>query len=94
MNNNKKTSLSNVVIYSGIYNDLAEILGKEEVELIYKSFKGQQITFPKRLYSKEYVIQEVSNLYNGSNLKQLAIKFDYTERHLKKILDQSKISND
>lgn len=88
MSNKNKVSVSGIAMYAGVYNDLAEIIGVDKVEAVFNNFKGQQITFPQRLYSKEYVVQEVKRLYNGNNLKQLAIKYDYTERHLKKMLYQ------
>ena len=46
-----------VVKYAGVYNDLKELLGEEAVEIVFKNMAGQQITFPKRLYTKEYVVQ-------------------------------------
>ena len=33
-----------------IYNQLVELVGIENTEEIYKNMKGQQITFPMRLY--------------------------------------------
>ncbi len=62
MQDKKKISVSNLEKYAGVYNDLAEILGADSVEVIFKNFKGQQITFPQRLYSKDYVIQEIRRL--------------------------------
>lgn len=89
MYDKKMTAISSIERYTGVYKDLAEILGADAVEVVYQNFKGQQISFPKRMYSKEYVLEEVKRLYNGNNLKKLAIKYDYTERHLKKMLYQS-----
>ena len=37
--------------YRGIYNDMVEVLGHDITLKVYESYKGQQITFPMRLYS-------------------------------------------
>lgn len=75
---------------NGIYKDMAEVLGIEVILKIYQNYKGLQVTFPTRLLSKEYVIEEVNKEYNGKNLKQLAIKYSYSERWLRKMLKDKK----
>lgn len=70
----------------GIYRELAEIIGVELTIAVFKELKGQQITFPSRLYEKEYVIEEVRIRYNGANLKELAREFNYTERWIRKLI--------
>jgi len=73
---------------AGIYKDLAELIGIEGAYIIYKNLKGQQITFPQKLYSAEYVAREVKCKYDGTNLKALAAKYGYTERHLRKMMNK------
>jgi len=48
--------------------------------------KGQQVTFPKRLFTKECTESQILTLYNGRNAKALAKRFDYTECHIYRIL--------
>lgn len=67
----------------GVYKELAEIIGVEATVAVYKELKGQQVTFPTRLYERNYVIQEVNLRYNGTNLKELAKEFNYTERWIR-----------
>ena len=43
--------------YKGIYLDMVEVLGKEITIKVYKHYKGQQVTFPMRMYSKSYVVK-------------------------------------
>ena len=69
-----------------IYNQLIEIVGLENTLLIFETFRGQQVTFPKRFYKAEYVIQEVKRRYDGTNIQELAREFDYTDRHLRKLI--------
>lgn len=69
-----------------IYRTLMDLVGPEDTELIFKEFRGQQVTFPKRFYKADYVAGEVKRRYDGTNLQELAKEFDYTDRHLRKII--------
>lgn len=84
MDSEKKT-----VKYAGVYNDFMELLGEAAVELIHKNMCGQQVTFPKRLYTREYVVQEMKDVTNSEELKKMAIQYGYTERRLKQLIKES-----
>lgn len=77
---------------NGIYKDIAEIIGIEKTILLHDNFQGQQISFPKKLYTKEYIIQQAKNEDN-ENLKTMAFKYGYTERHLRRILKETTCQN-
>ena len=47
-----------------IYNQLVDLVGIENTEEIYKNMKGQQITFPMRLYRTDY-ISKICLLYTS-----------------------------
>ncbi len=69
-----------------IYSQLADIVGVENTVMLYENLKGQQITFPMRLYKTDYIAEKVKKRYNGRNLKELAKEYDYSERHLRSFL--------
>ena len=46
--------------YKGIYSDMVEILGEEIVMKLHEHYRGQQITFPMKLYSNEKTLNFVS----------------------------------
>lgn len=71
-----------------IYKDLADIVGIDATLQIYSEFSGQQISFPKKLFSKEYVINEAIRCYDGKNLNKLSKRFGYSERHLRHLIKQ------
>lgn len=74
---------------AGIYGELAEIVGTDDAIIIYEYFKGQQVSFPTRLYSKDFVIEQV--ISNRSQpIKKLATKFGYSERRLRQIIQEKK----
>lgn len=69
-----------------IYGDLADLLGIDATLRIYSEFAGQQISFPKRLFAKEYVVSETIRCYDGKNLNKLSKRFGYSERHLRHLM--------
>ncbi len=69
-----------------VYRDIADEIGVENTLAIYKLFHGTQISFPNRLFSKEYIHNAIINEYNGSNVPQLAQKYNYSERSVWLIL--------
>ena len=73
---------------------MASVLGIEEAYKIYQHFKGQQITFPVKWLSKEFVAKEASEKYDGKNLKQLAKEFEYSERWLRQIIKKHSVAEE
>lgn len=71
---------------NGIYNELAELIGIDAVLKIHSQYRGQQITFPVNLFSKDYIAMQIVSEYNGYNVKELATKFGYSEKWIRKIL--------
>ena len=71
---------------AGIYREIAEIAGEEIARTIHANFKGQQVVFPNKLYSSQYIAEKIQLEYDGKNIRQLAMKYCYTERLLRKII--------
>lgn len=71
---------------NGIYNDLANLIGMEATKTIFDEYRGQQITFPVEFYSKKFIHNQIVKEYNGFNVKQLATKYEYSERTIRRIL--------
>ena len=71
---------------NGAYNDIANLLGIDAVLKLHAAYRGQQITFPVQLFTKEFIANQIVNEYNGYNIKQLATKFGYSEKWIRKIL--------
>lgn len=72
--------------FISIYEEIAELTSREDAIAIYKKFNGLQISFPKRLYSTEYIEKYVKEHYNGKNLRELAQYFGYSDRHMREFL--------
>ena len=73
-----------------VYRDIADEIGIENTIAIYRLFHGTQITFPSRLFSKEYIHDAIIKEYNGKNALQLAQKYNYSERSIWRILKSKK----
>ena len=71
---------------NGVYEEIAAAFNLETALKFYAMFKGQQITFPMHLFSKEYIVGKIRTEYNGYNLKQLSKKYGYSERWVREIL--------
>lgn len=72
--------------YQGIYREMIELIGEEMTQKIYHYYKGQQITFPVRMYSKEYMRNYLSEHYNGQNIRQLSRELGYSERWIRQLM--------
>lgn len=77
--------------YNGVYEELVELVGVEVTLKIYEYFKGQQVNFPMRFHSKEYVEEYLRRNYDGKNLKELSKELGYTANWLRKIINKIKI---
>ena len=73
-----------------VYRDIADEIGVENTLAIYKLFHGTQISFPNRLFSKEYTHKAIISEYNSNNVPQLAQKYNYSERSIWRILKTTK----
>lgn len=76
--------------FCGIYGDLVEVIGLDNVKKIYDNFRGQQISFPMHLYTSEYVAQIAINLSGNGSIKILASQYDYSERHIARKVKEMK----
>ena len=80
---------NDIVGLNDIYRDIADEIGIENTLIIYRLFHGTQISFPNRLFSKEYTHQAIIDEYDGNNVPQLAQKYNYSERSIWRILKNS-----
>ena len=69
-----------------VYRDIADEIGVENTLAIYRLFHGTQISFPNRLFSKEYTHKAIISEYDGNDVHQLAKKYNYSARSIWRIL--------
>ena len=78
-----------VELYNDIYKEISEIVGLDATLKIYLRFKGQQVSFPMRLYSPHMIQQSVIKEYDGTNIAELAKKYDYSEKTIRRMIRDS-----
>ena len=73
-----------------VYREIADEIGIEKTIAIFNLFHGTQISFPNKLFSKEYIYAAILKEYNGKNVLQLAQKYNYSERTIWRIIKAGK----
>lgn len=76
-------------LYNTVYKEISEIIGLDATLKIYLRFKGQQVSFPVRLYNPHLIQQNVIKEYDGTNVKELAKKYDYSEKTIRRMIRDS-----
>jgi Mor family transcriptional regulator len=76
-------------LYNNIYKEISEMVGLDATLKIYLRFKGQQVTFPVRLYNPQLIQQNVIKEYDGTNIAELAQKYDYSEKTIRRMIRDS-----
>lgn len=73
---------------NGVYETIADLIGFDNAIKLYDSFRGSQINFPTRLFSKEFVVQEALKTYDGTSesINLIATKYNYSERTIRKLI--------
>ena len=76
-------------LYNNIYKEISELIGLDATLKIYLRFKGQQISFPVRLYNLQLIQQNVIKEYDGTNIAELAREYDYSEKTIRRMIRES-----
>lgn len=71
--------------YAGVYGELAEILSDVQVLKIWKRFSGVNVTFPQRLYSKEYTNAFIKENWGEMSAAEIARAVGLSERRVRQI---------
>lgn len=72
-----------------VYKEVSERLGMDTAMEIYQMFKGQQINFPIRFFNPARIQQIIVQEYDGTNIRTLAIKYNYSEKTIRRIIKNS-----
>ena len=71
---------------NGVYSEIATLLGVEAAIKLHSRFRGTQLSLPVELLSREYIFEQIVKEYNGTNIRDLASKYGYTEKWIRKIV--------
>ena len=62
-------------LYNNIYKEISEMVGLDATLKIYLRFKGQQVSFPVRLYNPQMIQQSVIKEYQTSHFCDATAQF-------------------
>lgn len=72
-----------------LYREMVNVIGYDNTMALYSYYKGQQITFPTRLFKSEYIKKILKQQYNGKNIKMLAKTYGYSERWIRELIKKA-----
>ncbi len=75
---------------NGIYAEIANLLGVDVAAQLHRQYRGTQISFPVELICREYIFDQIKKEYTGTNIRELATKYGYTEKWIRKIVKNSR----
>ncbi|WP_408069501.1 Mor transcription activator family protein [Butyrivibrio sp. JL13D10] len=81
---------SNPKRYSGVYKELAELIGDAATLKVWKRFSGLNITFPQKLYSKEYRKEYIRENMQVAKPAEMAKLLGLSERRVRQIMEEIK----
>lgn len=70
------------------YKELFDLVGYENMLALYEHYKGLQITFPITLFDRDYLKAQIRKEYNGKNTRELAHRYGYSERWIRRIVEE------
>ena len=75
---------------NGAYAEIAASLGVDAALKLHSRYRGTQISYPVELLNRKYIFEQIINEYDGTNVRELATKYGYTEKWIRKIVKDSK----
>ena len=72
-----------------VYKEISEKLGMDIAMEMYQMFKGQQINFPVRFFNPSQIQQIIIREYDGTNVRTLAVKYNYSEKTIRRMIKDS-----
>ena len=76
-------------LFNDIYKEIGNVLGLDAAITIYQMYKGQQITFPIHLFNVKRIQRSIIKEYDGSNIRELAKKYGYSEKTIRRMIKDS-----
>ena len=68
-----------------IYKNLIDVVGLECAEKLYDHYRGQQLNFPVRLFSSDYIKKTLIEQGENCDMKHLSRNLGCSERWIKKL---------
>ena len=76
-------------LLNSVYREISEKMGIDVAMELYQMFKGQQICFPTRFFNPAKIHKIIVKEYDGTNVRLLATKYNYSEKTIRRIIKDS-----
>lgn len=76
-------------LFNDVYREIGNMIGLDCALAIYQMYKGQQITFPIHLFNVKRIQGNIIKEYDGTNIRELAKKYDYSEKTIRRMIRDS-----
>ncbi len=76
-------------LFNEVYREICGSMGLDAAIAIYQMYKGQQITFPIHLFNAKRIQISIIKEYDGSNIRELAKKYGYSEKTVRRMIKDS-----
>jgi Mor family transcriptional regulator len=74
-----------------LFEELEGILGKDQVNNLVNYFAGSSLYIPKHIRTAEKHRKIRKEFSDGAGYRELARRYDYTERNIRYIVDRPKV---
>ncbi len=74
--------------YQGIYQELGDLVGVSAAKKIWSQYKGQTISFPQNLYSREAVRAYIRDNMGEKKVSEIARNVGLSERRVRQIMKE------
>lgn len=82
---------ANVEDYCEFYQELYRMVNDSDtMQEIYERYRGLTVTFPKKLYSKEYVHRYLKENYGKVKIQTMARHLELSERRVRQLVSEIK----
>lgn len=88
MKGGPELSEPDITSWNSIYQELAKTIGVEATLKLYQDYRGLQLNLPVRLVSRESMLEQLKIEYTGENKRELARKYDYSQRTIERMLNE------
>lgn len=72
----------------GFYKQVNDLIGTDAMLALWEEYRGTQLTIPIHLYSRDYARTRINEQYDGTNTRQLARKYQYSEKWVRQVINQ------
>ncbi|MGI6117118.1 MAG: Mor transcription activator family protein [Bilifractor sp.] len=80
--------------FNETYQMFAELLGEKAAVKVWKYFSGMTVSFPQKLYSKEYTREFIRENYGNMSIREISRKVQLSERRVRQIVREFKEEGD